>query len=64
MFPEVQYDDQWQVLVDALYKTIAVSDTRLFPVLNRVSLSAVSNEDSLGFKDRDLLVVNSISGLV
>ena len=37
MFPEAQQDEQWQGLVNSLYRNIARSDTRLFPVFNRVS---------------------------
>ena len=37
MFPEAQQDEQWQGLVNSLYRNIACSDTRLFPVFNRVS---------------------------
>jgi len=36
LFPEAQQDEQWQLLVNGLYRTIAASDTRLFPVFNKV----------------------------
>lgn len=38
MFPEAQQDEQWQSLVNGLYRTIALSDTRLFPVFNQVNV--------------------------